>query len=429
MFQLEWWREHKAKEDLELMQLKKILFKPRGSKVGQMDSAQSAPSLGGGQGLIYNEAAVDVRDVGAGAFDRFDSPVHNKKNVDKQQHYIRRKSSVPSNPILESKSSTPNQTLKIPNSKRGAGKTDSDTLEKNKDEKHKKRGNSNERGYHSGCSVDSGEISSGRSKVSGKKKKKKKRKSRSKSKVRPEENNVMENIAHNIQENEVKDLKQTKVSSRCEGCLMENCGKPLEERGGSPIDFSFIFKDDKPVITETIDDEVIENPVEPIRIEERVRTKKKKQKKRRTKQTTSQLLKEENKNLKSEDLDYKMETKITKKEKGKGKSTKSRTKKAKAPIPVRDMSKYQAKENLLDLGLKESDSGIHRVSFFVLIFLFYLIVDTEEEEQTDDYYILEADISSGGGYINFMSVSVPVDILEPEVIQRRNSNVAPISPR
>ena len=72
---------------------------------------------------------------------------------------------------------------------------------------------------------------------------------------------------------------------------------------------------------------------------------------------------------------------------------------------------------------------IDRESFPVLIFLLILIVDTEEEEQTDDYYILEADISSVGGYINFMSVSVPVDILEPEVIQRRNSNVAPISPR
>ena len=46
-----------------------------------MDTSQTAPQLGGGQGLIYNESAVNVTDVGAGAFDRFDSPINTKKNI------------------------------------------------------------------------------------------------------------------------------------------------------------------------------------------------------------------------------------------------------------------------------------------------------------------------------------------------------------
>ena len=46
--------------------------------------------------------------------------------------------------------------------------------------------------------------------------------------------------------------------------------------GGNSILFSFIFKDDKPVLTaptiQTIEDkEVISNPQEPMRIEEKVR--------------------------------------------------------------------------------------------------------------------------------------------------------------
>ena len=71
----------------------------------------------------------------------------------------------------------------------------------------------------------------------------------------------------------------------------------------------------------------------------------------------------------------------------------------------------------------------------------------EEEIITDDYFVLEGDISSTGGYITLSrflvsivqsifyshgtlcSVSVPVDKIEPEVIQRRKSDCAPISPR
>ena len=72
----------------------------------------------------------------------------------------------------------------------------------------------------------------------------------------------------------------------------------------------------------------------------------------------------------------------------------------------------------------------------------------EEELITDDYFVLEGDISSTGGYITLSrflvsivyvehilyfgtlcSVSVPVDKIEPEVIQRRKSDCAPISPR
>ena len=66
---------------------------------------------------------------------------------------------------------------------------------------------------------------------------------------------------------------------------MENCGKRGNTKDNSPIDFrfyscalyihiksfiySFIFKDDKPVEHE--DKDVVTNPVEPMRIEGKVR--------------------------------------------------------------------------------------------------------------------------------------------------------------
>ena len=34
-----------------------------------------------------------------------------------------------------------------------------------------------------------------------------------------------------------------------------------------------------------------------------------------------------------------------------------------------------------------------------------------EDMGSDDYYVLEADLSSSGGYINFMTVSVPIGSL------------------
>ena len=64
-----------------MLKLKKILLKPRPGKVGPMDSAQNVPQLGGGQQLIYNEDAIKVDDVGAGAFDRFNSPGILKKSL------------------------------------------------------------------------------------------------------------------------------------------------------------------------------------------------------------------------------------------------------------------------------------------------------------------------------------------------------------
>lgn len=59
----------------------------------------------------------------------------------------------------------------------------------------------------------------------------------------------------------------------CKDCLMEHCGKSQSVKTKAPIDFSFIFKDDKPVPSqsETADPEAVNNPLEPIRIEEKVR--------------------------------------------------------------------------------------------------------------------------------------------------------------
>ena len=49
---------------------------------------------------------------------------------------------------------------------------------------------------------------------------------------------------------------------------MENCGKSRIEPD-KPIDFSFIFKDDKPVVH--VEGDTVMNPQEPLRIEEKVR--------------------------------------------------------------------------------------------------------------------------------------------------------------
>ena len=59
----------------------------------------------------------------------------------------------------------------------------------------------------------------------------------------------------------------------CRDCLMEHCGKSQILKSKAPLDFSFIFKDDKPVLSqsETADPEAVNNPLEPIRIEEKVR--------------------------------------------------------------------------------------------------------------------------------------------------------------
>ena len=57
---------------------------------------------------------------------------------------------------------------------------------------------------------------------------------------------------------------------RCKDCLMEHC--TMNKPHNSAIDFSFVFKDDKPVTHENHEDqEVITNPQEPMRIEEKVR--------------------------------------------------------------------------------------------------------------------------------------------------------------
>ena len=114
-------------------------------------------------------------------------------------------------------------------------------------------------------------------------KKRKKRKKRSKSKAkgnhdltenvsmipsvqREEDTNSYGNLNPDAETNDKDD-------GVCKDCLMEHCGKSLNVKTKAPIDFSFIFKDDKPVPSqsETADPEAVNNPLEPIRIEEKVR--------------------------------------------------------------------------------------------------------------------------------------------------------------
>ena len=142
---------------------------------------------------------------------------------------------------------------------------------------------------------------------------------------------------------------------------MENCGKTKSEAENSTFDFSFIFKDDKPVIDESQDNEVVTNPMEPIRIEERVRTRKRKDKKKKkrpkkiefaTKNANTPVKKALGMSISQEENND--ESKIGNKKKGHSKNKK----KKKAPIPVRDMSKFEAQENLMNFGSRDMGSGL-----------------------------------------------------------------------
>lgn len=119
-------------------------------------------------------------------------------------------------------------------------------------------------------------------------KKKKKRKKRSKSNVKANTDDDLGDVSLiSVNQNIVavpKDtsnygnLKHVEEANHedngvCRDCLMEHCGKSQILKSKAPLDFSFIFKDDKPVLSqsETADPEAVNNPLEPIRIEEKVR--------------------------------------------------------------------------------------------------------------------------------------------------------------
>jgi hypothetical protein len=89
----------------------------------------------------------------------------------------------------------------------------------------------------------------------------------------------------------------------CQDCLMEHCtgASTLYRTDNKPVDFSFIFKDDVIVKKDDpgedkeapIDPENVNNPMEPIRIEERIRKKKTRRKPKLTRPGMEQALPED----------------------------------------------------------------------------------------------------------------------------------------
>ena len=125
------------------------------------------------------------------------------------------------------------------------------------------------------------------------KKKKKKRRRRKKTKEVTEEISEGEGLT-----NEGFEIVEEKLDKRpgCKDCLMENCrgAVTLYKTDDKPIDFSFIFKDDVIVNKEDgdkeapIDPEAVTNPVEPIRIQERIKKKKRKKRTQRRRPASQQ---------------------------------------------------------------------------------------------------------------------------------------------
>ena len=159
----------------------------------------------------------------------------------------------------------------------------------------------------------------------------------------------------------------------CQDCLMEHCGKSQSVKNKAPLDFSFIFKDDKPVPSqsETADPEAVNNPLEPIRIEEKVRKRRKRKVKKRSKSSVSAL---------QTRIDF-------------GKDAKSKVKSVEKEHKIEHMNKNvpnpkRDKKMLMNIQTQNTDSENEQ--------------DSSDETFTDDYYTIEADISSTGGYINIM---------------------------
>ena len=183
--------------------------------------------------------------------------------------------------------------------------------------------------------------------------------------VVPQDRHSLVNLS-SVEEAKVKD------DGICQDCLMEHCGKSQSVKNKAPLDFSFIFKDDKPVPSqsETADPEAVNNPLEPIRIEEKVRKRRKRKVKKRSKSLASAL---------QTKIDFRKDAKS--KVKSVEKDHKIEHMNKNVPNPKRDA------KVLINIQTQNTDSENEQDC---------------DETFTDDYYIIEADISSTGGYINIM---------------------------
>ena len=334
---------------MELVKLRKILFKDRTNQVAPIEKGQVAEEVGGIPRLVYNDEAKIAKDVGAGAFDRFDSVLDDKRT--KKIETIGEKMPIAVNLNTKRKKSINGESHSLERDNQSRGRSRSKSKERS-DQEH----------FVESCT----------DLKKKKRRKKKKKRSRSKGKTGDKEENKKDQNEETSYGDKEKDFANSiplDSYSHCQDCLMENCKKQLSAFQTKPIDFSFIFKDDKPLnIVEDQDKEVVENPQEPIRIEERTRKRRKKEKRKRKSKTVQLVPKITNtklkkvlnslKDIKNESTDGKVDEE--KKEDNENQKVKKKKKKKKtvsneAPVPTRDMSKFEAQETLLDL--KESLSG------------------------------------------------------------------------
>ena len=297
---------------MELLKLKRILFKPRPGRVGPVSNftlEQPGPRVGSNGMLIYSEQAVTAGEAGAGPLDRFGSPASsgNRRSVEgKPSPKENRKDSVVSR-IMKS----------------------SDSAE---------------------AGVSPENIKGGtKSSKSGKKKKRKRKKSKKEevlvengpSKVYTQSEDICEvEVLDTINLEAVGEM-ETRKDTRCEDCLMEHSHQSNSVQPSFLSDFSFIFKDD---ISLHADTESVTNSTNKIITEtDHVGdAREKKEKKSRKKRRRRRRSKIDNKRA-STPLQRAIETSLQKVESkinsGKSKGGKAGKKEKSAPVPRRDPSR------------------------------------------------------------------------------------------
>ncbi|XP_023336254.1 histone-lysine N-methyltransferase, H3 lysine-79 specific [Eurytemora carolleeae] len=236
----------------------------------------------------------------------------------------------------------------------------------------------------------------------GKRKKKKKRRKRSKS-LNTDTQEKKAIVEDDESEESNREEFVEPATSVCPMCLMnaQDCAHNALGRLLSREQEQNDITVDEP------DEEGIVNPVEGEQINEtkqRRKSKKKEEPERKRRKKKRESIRKKSSELspkfnspgvKKKKKKQKEKTLISKKKNDLTKSVKD------IPLPIRDLSKYQTSPSHYSGSQLSAD---------------------EVEEEFDEYFVVEADLSTFGGYFYFSSVSVPVDLRQPEIIQRRSSN-------
>ena len=294
---------------MELLKLKRILFKPRPGRVGPVSNftpEQPGPRVGSNGMLSYSEEAVTAGEAGAGPLDRFGSPAssgNRRSGEGRQNPKENRKDSVVSR-IMKSSDSAEAEVP--PNNEEGTKSSKSRKKKKRKRKKSKKEDMQVERGP---------------------------------SKVDTQSEDICEvEVLDTIN---LESVTETRKDTRCEDCLMEHSHQSNLVQPSFLSDFSFIFKDDISLLADT---ESVTKSTNKIITEEDIvgDAGEKKEKKSRKKRRRRRRSKIDNKRV-STPLQKAIETSLQKVESkinsGKSKGGKAGAKEKSAPVPKRDPSR------------------------------------------------------------------------------------------